>query len=149
VVALFHVMSYQTGNEDLEATLRTAREHLKPGGVFIFDCWYGPAVLTERPEVRVKRLEDTAIVVTRIAEPVLRPNENVVEVNYQVFIKDKARAAVEEVRETHLMRYLFRPEIEWLSKAAGFTLISCQEWMAGREPGGHTWNVCQVIRAGN
>src|SRR5512139_1278741 len=66
VVSLFHVMSYQTTNNDLREAFATAREHLAPGGVFIFDCWYGPAVLTDRPAVRVKRLEDESIYVTRV-----------------------------------------------------------------------------------
>ncbi|MGA2463631.1 MAG: class I SAM-dependent methyltransferase [Thermodesulfobacteriota bacterium] len=49
VIALFHVISYQTTNEDVTAAFETARQHLNSGGIFIFDIWYGPAVLTERP----------------------------------------------------------------------------------------------------
>ena len=37
VLSLFHVVSYQTINEDLLATIATVKEHLKPGGIFIFD----------------------------------------------------------------------------------------------------------------
>ncbi|MDW8288418.1 MAG: class I SAM-dependent methyltransferase, partial [Flammeovirgaceae bacterium] len=40
VLALFHVMSYQTTNEDISAFFNTAKNHLKPEGIFIFDCWY-------------------------------------------------------------------------------------------------------------
>jgi len=54
VLAAFHVVSYQTATADLLATFATARAHLEPGGVFLFDCWYGPAVPTERPTRRVK-----------------------------------------------------------------------------------------------
>jgi SAM-dependent methyltransferase len=49
VIALFHVISYQTTNEDVTAAFETAKQHLNSGGIFIFDIWYGPAVLTERP----------------------------------------------------------------------------------------------------
>ncbi|MGZ8393579.1 MAG: class I SAM-dependent DNA methyltransferase, partial [Nitrospira sp.] len=45
-LSLFHVISYQATNNDLLAAFRTAREHLSAAGIFIFDCWYGPAVLT-------------------------------------------------------------------------------------------------------
>ena len=61
VLSLFHVMSYQTTNEDILAAFQTAREHLNKGGIFLFDCWYGPAVLTDRPEVREKEWSDDAI----------------------------------------------------------------------------------------
>ena len=69
VVALFHVTSYQTTNEDLAAATATAATHLEPGGAFLFDCWRGPAVLIQRPEVWVKRLDDDDISLTRVAEP--------------------------------------------------------------------------------
>jgi len=56
VLSLFHVVSYQNANDDVLAMFRNAAAHLKPGGVFVFDYWYGPAVLTDRPAVRVKRM---------------------------------------------------------------------------------------------
>ncbi len=146
VISLFHVISYQTTNEDLAAAFATARTHLKPGGIFIFDCWYGPAVLTDRPAVRVKRLEDDSISVKRIAEPVMHPNDNLVDVNYHVFIRDKSSDAVEEVLETHRMRYLFRPELELLLRECGMSVVEASEWLTGREPGFDTWGVCFVAR---
>ena len=36
VIALFHVISYQTTNEDVTAAFETARHHLNPGAIFIF-----------------------------------------------------------------------------------------------------------------
>jgi SAM-dependent methyltransferase len=140
VLSLFHVMSYQRTNADLLAALRTMREHVAPGGLFVFDCWYGPAVLTDRPQTRIKRLEDASIAVTRLAEPVLYPNDNLVDVNYQVFIRDKQSGAVEELRETHTMRYLFAPEVSLLLEAAGLKLTELSEFMSQREPGFSSWN---------
>jgi SAM-dependent methyltransferase len=146
VLSLFHVISYQATNEDLLAAFATAKQHLKPGGIFIFDVWYGPAVLTNQPEVRVKRLEDEQIAVTRIAEPTLHANGNLVDVNYQVFIKDKTSGSVEELQETHRMRYLFKPELELLFDTSGFSPIEYQEWMTGCEVGLNTWGVYFVAR---
>lgn len=144
VVSLFHVISYQPGNDDLRAAFATVREHLRPGGVFIFDGWYGPAVLTDRPVVRVKRLEDDEIAVTRIVEPVMHPNDNLVDLHYDVRVRDKASGKVEEVRETHRMRYLFRPEIEMLLQETGMTLIAAAEWMTDRPLGFDTWGGCFI-----
>ena len=146
VVSLFHVISYQPANEDLLAAFATAREHLKPGGVFIFDGWYGPAVLTDRPVVRVKRLEDEAIAVTRIVEPVMHANDNLVDLHYEVQVRDKASGEVEDVREIHRMRYLFRPEVELLLQKTGMTLIETGEWMTGRPLGFDTWGGCFVAK---
>ena len=142
IVSLFHVMSYQRTNEDLSAAFDTARAHLRPGGKFIFDFWYGPAVLTERPSIRIKRMEDEEIEVTRIAEPVLHAERNLVEVNYQVMVIEKATRRVEKIRETHHMRYLFIPEIIGYLSAHGMELVHAAEWMTQKIPDTGTWSVC-------
>jgi SAM-dependent methyltransferase len=148
VISLFHVMSYQTDNEDIRAVFGTAMTHLKPGGIFVFDCWYGPAVLTNRPSVRVKEMEDDFIIVTRIAEPVMYANDNIVDVNYHVFVKNKQAGVVEELRETHRMRYLFKPELIDISREFGLECVECAEWKTGNEPGFDSWGVYFVCRAG-
>jgi SAM-dependent methyltransferase len=147
VIALFHVISYQTTNEDVTAAFETARHHLKPGGVFIFDVWYGPAVLTERPEVRIKRMTDDQTEITRLAEPVLHPNENRVDVNYLVFVRDLATQHVAELKETHTMRYFFKPEIARIATHAGFQCLHAEEWLSGRVIGCDTWGACFVLQA--
>lgn len=145
VVSLFHVMSYQISNDDLQKALTTAYGHLNAGGVFIFDCWYGPAVLKERPVERVKRFEDKDIEIIRLAKPVMYPNENVVNVNYHMTIRDKTNGKVEDLKETHRMRYLFKPEIVGLCKHIGFKLLDVKEWMTNKEPGLDTWSVYFVV----
>lgn len=144
VISLFHVISYQTTNEDLKNTFETASKHLKNGGLFIFDCWYGPAVLSEKPSVRVKKLEDENTRLLRIAEPVMYPNENLVDVNYEILVEDKQRGNCEVLNETHTMRYLFKPEIESFMENAGFRLENYEEWLSGNEPGFDTWGVTFV-----
>jgi SAM-dependent methyltransferase len=139
VISLFHVMSYQITNADLLAAFETAAVHLSSGGLFLFDFWYGPAVLTQRPEVRVKRLADEKIKVTRIAEPVMHVNDNVVDVNYTVFIEVKATGQVEQTSETHQMRYLFLPELKGYLIDAGFTHSSSSEWLHSQELSVNSW----------
>jgi len=146
VISLFHVMSYQTTNDDLQAAIATAKEHLSLGGLFVFDCWYGPAVLSDPPVVRVKRLEDEEFEFVRIAEPVMRPNENIVDVNYQVIISDKSKGMAEQFRETHRMRYLFEPEMHSNLNMNRFSVIESAEWLSGCTPDMTTWNVYFVCR---
>jgi SAM-dependent methyltransferase len=146
VISLFHVVSYLSSTDDLRAAFSTARAHLAPGGVFIFDCWYGPTVLTDRPVVRIKRLEDEEITVTRIVEPTMLPNDNVVDLHYTVQVRDKKSGGIEELHETHRMRYLFQPEIEFLLNEAGLQLVEASEWMTGRPLGFDTWGGCFVAK---
>jgi SAM-dependent methyltransferase len=145
VLSLFHVVSYQASNVELQEMFDNVAGHLKPGGIFIFDYWYGPAVLSERPAVRIKRMESDDIHVTRLAEPQIDVQASCVDVNYQMIVRDKLTLNVSELTETHRMRYLFLTEIDLLARAAGFTVQISGEWLTERAPGENTWGVYSVL----
>lgn len=146
VTALFHVMSYQFTDALMMAALNNIARHLKPGGLFLFDCWYGPAVLLQQPELRVKRAEDGHYKVTRIAEPKMRENENIVEVHYDTFAEDKKSCTITEFRENHIMRYFFGGELHYFLKQIDFVVLDSFEFMTNRSLGGDTWGSCFVTK---
>jgi SAM-dependent methyltransferase len=149
VVALFHVMSYQTSNEALGAAIGAAKSHLHSQGIFLFDCWYGPGVLSDPPTTRLRRIEEGTRHILRIAEPKLLIEENVVEVNYQFIATDSASGAWEEFRETHRMRYFFKPDMFLVLESHGFQPLGCLEWMKDDPPGEEAWNVVFISRIGS
>jgi len=144
VISLFHVLSYQSREVDLQAMMKTAAFHLEQGGIFVFDFWYGPAVLWQRPAVRLKRLANAEIEVERLAEPVLIDVENVVDVNYSVLIRNLKSNVVEQINERHRMRYFFLPEVDKLLGENGFERLRAEEWMTGRSPSVDSWSVCVI-----
>jgi SAM-dependent methyltransferase len=147
VVALFHVISYQTSNNDLLAALTTARTHLRENGLFIFDCWYGPGVLTDRPTVRAKTLYNGSNELTRFAEPVMSASANAIEVNYRFEFKNKATNQYSEFHERHVMRYFFIPELFLALQMVQFETLGVTEWMSNHEPALKTWSIAVVARA--
>jgi SAM-dependent methyltransferase len=146
VVSLFHVISYQTGNDDLIQTFSNARAHLRDGGLFLFDVWHGPAVLSDRPAVRVKRVEDHQMRLTRVAEPSIDFNRNIVTVAYTIFAEAKANGTMTTFRETHPMRFLFPTEIQLLASQIGFDIEATEEFATGQPASERTWGVCYVLR---
>jgi len=145
-ISLFHVASYQTTNDDLAAMLATAAIHLKTGGIFVFDFWYGPGVLTDPPTHRVKHLEDEAIQVTRTATPTLHPNENVVDVHYAVQVKQNKSGQVANIEETHHMRYLFLPELTFMLQSVGMEMLRAGRWMSDEELDSRSWQAVVTAR---
>ena len=119
---------------------------MNPGGLFIFDFWYAPAVLGERPSIRIKRQEDERIRLTRIAEPVMHIRENTVDVNYHLFVRDIASGAVDEMRECHRMRYFSEPEIDFFLSGQALEILEASEFMTRKTLGWRTWNACIVAR---
>jgi SAM-dependent methyltransferase len=146
VTALFHVLSYQTTNQDVLDALKTVKEHLNPGGIAVLDFWYGPAVLTQRPEIRVKEVENDTLKITRVARPELCPNESVVKVNYDAFVEFKADAHIEKIAECHHMRYFFITELALMWDAVCMECLSVEEWATGRELDTDSWSGVAILR---
>jgi SAM-dependent methyltransferase len=146
IISLFHVMSYQTENDELGKVFQNVSEHLTDDGLFIFDFWYGPAVLTEPPVVKIKRLEDDEVKITRLTEPVMRYNENIVDVNFEVMIEDKKTHLLEKLSETHKMRYLFLPEIEMLAKRNNYEILDMYKWLTNDKLSGTSWYGIAILK---
>jgi hypothetical protein len=120
---------------------------LRENGVFIFDCWYGPGVLTDPPAARVRTLCSGSTPLTRFAEPVMHVNENTVEVNYRFELVDESSRLRSEFLEKHVMRYFFVPELFLALQAVRLKPLTVTEWMSQREPGRGSWSVAVVAKA--
>ncbi len=146
VTALFHVMSYQNTNEEVGSAMETARIHLNEDGLFVFDFWYGPGVLSDPPVVRVKKINTPQKHITRIAQPFMHADRNIVDVNYELFVRDKAGMTT-TITEIHSMRYFFIPELDLMLKQANFQLIHAYEWLTHHSPRIQAWNAIVVAKA--
>jgi len=146
VISLFHVLSYQTSNEVVIAMLKNAHRQLNPGGIFIFDYWYAPAVWHIAPTLRVKRVSNQQLKITRIAEPQCFQKQNIVKVNYQTFVEELKNNYISEIKETHEMRAFEAEEIEEFANQTGFALLHSEEWLTSHSPSQHTWGVCSTLK---
>jgi len=146
VVSLFDVVSYLTSYADLRAALTNITACLKPGGLLIFDCWYGPAVYTQKPETRVRRLEDEHIDLTRIATADFDHIHNRIDVHYEMFVRRKADDNIETFTETHPMRCYFSDEINDICAPFGFEQKFAVEWFTRAAPSTRTWSVLFGMR---
>lgn len=146
VVSLFHVMNYLTSNDAMNKGFTNAVKHLKSGGLFIFDCWYGPSVLNDLPQTRMKKFENDKIKVTRFVEPVIHFNENIVDVNYEIYIQEKQTSKVVAINETHSVRYFFNPELKVLFEKLNLRILLAEELITKRHPGKETFGVCFVTQ---
>lgn len=147
VLMMFAVLGYQLTNEDVLSALCTVRKHLKPGGLFIFDIWYGPAVLAIRPSDRIKIIPTSDGKVIRAASGSLDVSSHLAEVRYQVWRLSGDRV-LSETQEDHPMRYFFSMELALLLSTCGLTLESLTAFPSLEQPVDEsTWNVLGVAKA--
>lgn len=146
-IMMFAVLGYQHGNDDLLATLASVRRHLPPAGLFLFDVWYGPAVLSQRPGERVRTITRGDERVLRTTRPDLDIRAQICRVHFRVLRIVGDRVAG-EAWEVHAMRFFFDRELELAVAAAGFRLEALRAFPdIGGEPDETTWSVIGIARA--
>ncbi len=144
-VSLFQVLSYQLTNDSVVKYFRSACRCIKPGGLFVFDCWYGPGVFLLTPKNSTQILQFNNSRFTRNKKSVWDIEHNVVHVHHTIYARGVKRTPAHEL---HSMRYFFLPELNHFLSVAGFRLL---EWgklgsplkSVGKSPPWEAWLVAQ------
>lgn len=143
-ISMFAVINYIVQTDDLIKAFKNIRRHLRRGALFIFDFWYGPAVLTIKPSSRVKVVEKEGVKVIRTVVPELDTFNSLIKSNYYlVAVKDGK--VMDEAREVHVLRYLFPQELTHYLNEAGFKVLKfCEFPYLDKPPSENTWNVAAI-----
>ena len=147
VLMMFTVLGYQTEDADLMAALATVRRHLEPGGLFIFDVWYGPAVLADRPGEREVSVSDGSSRITRKTGVMLEIPRHLCHVRF-----DLERVGAEgrsgQWQEVHVVRYYFPEELKSALGQNQLSLLDLRSFSDDEAPADErAWNVIGVTRA--
>ncbi|MDD1656061.1 MAG: methyltransferase domain-containing protein [Methanomicrobiales archaeon] len=146
-VMMFAVLGYQTGDDDVRAALGNARRHLRKGGLFVADIWYGPAVLAQRPGERTLEMPAPGGKILRESSGRLDEKEHLCHVHFRLQEVHAGRQA-SVTEEEHRMRYFFPRELEDFLSRAGFALLRLGAFPElDRDPDETTWNAICVARA--
>jgi SAM-dependent methyltransferase len=146
VVMMFAVLGYQRANADVLAALSTVSAHLRPGGVFVADFWYGPSVLIVGPGSRLKRATDGSTRVFRFASAACDESRHTCVVTYDVLITDGERV-VSEACEDHEMRFFFPLELDFALAHAGLCRSALTAYPdVDRAPSTTDWCACLVAQ---
>lgn len=146
VLMMFAVLGYQLENADLLQVFDVARKHLRPRGILIFDVWYGPAVLHQRPSQQIRVIPTPKGKILRVASGELDIRRQLCEVHYHLWRLERERL-VSETEERHLMRYFFPQELDLLLERTGFARLRLGGFpQFSLEPDETTWNVLAVAR---
>ncbi len=146
VVMMFSVIGYQLDNRSVTATLLTAARHLNPGGLFIFDFWYGPAVVHLQPSERAQVIPSSGGHIVRVGSGTLDIGNQTCTVEYRLwqFCDDRVVVAASE---THKVRFFFPMELRLLLDAAGFSCVRMGKFPEFcKDPDETTWNAMIVAR---
>lgn len=146
-ICMFAVMDYITQTEEFIQCLGNIGRHLKEGSLLLFDFWNGAAVLRILPSVRVKVSQNEELRIVRVAEPELDAFNHLCHVHYRLLI-NQGSTLIDEILETHTVRYYFPQEIAHYLEDGGFEVLrTCPFLNLDGEVDENIWNTATIARA--
>jgi len=145
-IAMFNVVGYQVRNEDFKRMVKTANRHVKKEGLFVFDCWFGPAVLFQKPDNWLKIFKEGRERVIKFTQPTLDKKNKVVNLKYMVF-RVFGKKILDEFEEQHILRFFFPKEIKQFLKRERFKILKIAPLFdLNKTPTVNDWNVIVISR---
>jgi len=145
-ICLFDSIGYAQDDESIVNTLRGVRDHLAPGGVFVFEFWHAEAMLRHFDPVRVRRWPVPAGTLLRISETVLDPEKHLAHVTYTIF-EPRPDGGYTGLLETQTNRYFLVPEMAGLLEKSGLVPRRWFDGYSAREIiTDNTWHVLAVAQ---
>ena len=145
-IMMFAVLGYHHDNDEIIQALKNIRKHLKEEGILVFDVWYGPAVLSQKPSDRflIKKEGDKQVI--RTSSGTLDTMNHICDVEFNLW-EINNKSIISQTRETHRMRYFFPQEIKLFLKIAGFEMLRIGAFPDFESnPTDETWNVMVVAK---
>ncbi|MCC7119851.1 MAG: class I SAM-dependent methyltransferase [Anaerolineales bacterium] len=144
IVCLFDSIGYVATNENILAVLRGVRDHLAPGGLFIFEFWHAAAMLRHYDPLRVRRWKVEAGEILRISETTIDYSSQLGYVAYTVNeLNDNG--TFRTLHETQINRFFLVQEMKLFLEQAGLHAL---HWFSGfREDetiDAETWHIVAV-----
>lgn len=147
VICLFDSFCYILDNGDVEEVLRRVQDHLRQGGLLIFEFWNAAAMINHLDPIRVKRLAHGKDEIVKISEAKLDYQRQLYHVKYTLY-EMKADGNCQTYTESHTNRFYQIQEMAYFLTRAGLTPL---KWYAGYTEDetitGDTWNIICVARA--
>jgi SAM-dependent methyltransferase len=145
-VMLFAVLGYLGSDDDVRAALDAARRHLRPGGLLVFDVWYEPAVIAQRPSERMKEVGLNDGMILRRSSGELDEQRRICTVRFHLV--EERGGVRRETEEEHEVRYFSEADLARLLADSAFQLARLGAFPeVEREPDATTWNVVAAARA--
>jgi len=146
-IMMFAVLGYQQCDERVRAALANARTHLAAGAALVFDVWYGPGVLADRPGPRRRSVETATGSIVRCAESQLDESSNLCTVQYRIERWMNAKLT-ESATERHVLRFFFPEEFGRFATDCGFVCAAVRDFRCWHLPvNDASWHAIGVFRA--
>jgi len=146
IISMFSSFGYLTKNKQIESSLNSIKKHLKPGGLFILDCWNGLGVMNELPSIRTKESHIGDLKISRTSYPKLDSLNHLCDVKFDTDVF-KNNQLIDTYEELHKVRFFFPQEIKKYIEDIGFEIIEiCKTFELGTKIDESDWDIVFITR---
>lgn len=146
VICLFDSIGYLKTDEGIRTAFATIREHLREGGLFIFEFWHAPAMLSQYSPMRRRHWKTSDSEIVRTSATTLDRENCLANVNYTVE-EIRNDGTICEFYEAHINRFFSVDEMKALISNAKFEPL---KFFAGFDRAApittNTWHIVAVVR---
>ena len=146
IYCLFDSIGYVATNENILLVLRNIRDHLKPGGLLLFEFWHAAAMIRHYDPLRIRRWQVPDGEVIRISETTIDYKNQLCNVLYTIYEMNN-NGTYSSMRETQVNRFFQVQEMELFLQQSDFTPL---KWYSGFQDNelinDETWHIVAVAR---
>lgn len=145
-ICLFDSIGYVQTNAAIQQVLAGVHQHLRPGGLFVFEFWHAAAMLSGYDPLRVRHWPIEGGELLRIATTKLDSAQQLAEVTYDIYeLHDDLTYT--HLQETQVNRYFLVQEMAAFLTQAGFEPVAWLDGYSWKENiDRETWHVLAVAR---
>jgi len=144
IECMFNVIDYVLEDKKILDSFKKIKEHLKDGGVFVFDFRNAIPSLKDYSKKRILNVDDNQKDIVRVSKSIINPKTRIFNTEYTCLVyKDKK--FVEKFKDEHNVRAFFLGEIEDFLFQSGLKLKEMFPFgKQGQKVTNDDWNIIGV-----
>ena len=146
IYCLFDSIGYVATNENILLVLQNVHDHLKPGGLFLFEFWHAAAMIRHYDPMRVRRCQIPNGEIVRISETTIDYHNQLCSVLYSIYEMNND-GSYASLQETHVNRFFQLQEMKLFLQQAKLKPL---KWFSGFQENelinDETWHIFAVAQ---
>ena len=146
VSALFHILSYQTTDKNINKFFKNSEKHLTTNGILIFDFWYKDGVFNLQKPLRFREVENKYFKVRRITNSKWFKKKDLIKDIHNLIVFNKRNKSIKKFKEIHPMRYFNLKNIKKFLKENKLKFIKSLDLNTNRNVSKKSWGALVIAK---
>lgn len=145
ISALFHILSYQIKNDQIDSFFKISNNLLIKDGILIFDFWFLPGVVNLKQPNKYRIIKKKNLKILRLTKSKWMKNKNRINDIHQVYIFKK-NTIISNFTEIHKMRYFDMKFIKKKLTEHKLKFLKCLDLDTGYFPSKNSWGALVIAK---